>query len=89
MNQIKGTYENGKVLLERPVDWPNGAHVNVMRENGGVEVNADVCVDGSIWEDTEESRRTWFAWFDSLQPMFTGEELARFEADLRSIRKQK
>jgi hypothetical protein len=46
----------------------------------------DCCVDGSPWEDSAEAMRVWAAWSDSLEPVFTGEELKEFEASLLQMR---
>lgn len=34
MNQVSGTYRNGAVILDEPVDWPEGMHVRIAREDG-------------------------------------------------------
>src|SRR5437868_4920780 len=43
MNRVTGTYESGKVILDRPVNWRNGTLVIV--EPG--QFGSDTCVDGS------------------------------------------
>ncbi|MBI2925205.1 MAG: hypothetical protein HYY24_05820 [Verrucomicrobia bacterium] len=86
MNYVTGTYRNGAVILDEPVDWPEGMRVQIAREFGESGGQADVCLDGSPWEDSPQAVRKWCDWFDSLEPVFTGEELERFEAVLRSVR---
>jgi hypothetical protein len=85
--QTSGIYEHGKVILDNPVDWPEGTHVNVIC---GVSSNGttDVRVDGVPWDDSQEGINNWITWLDSRQPVLTGEELARFEADLRANRER-
>jgi len=86
VNQVTGTYRNGTVVLDEPVDWPEGIHVEVVCESDAHGAAEDVCLDGSAWQNSPEAIQTWNDWFDSLEPVFTGEELARFEAELRSAR---
>ena len=87
MNRVTGTYRNGSVVLNQPVDWPDGMPVNVLSEvimpGAGERESMDHCFDGSPCEDTSEALHSWIEWFDSLKPVLTGQELERFEADLR------
>ena len=84
VNRVTGTYRNGKVALDEPVDWPEGTHV--VCEYGAQPEGVDLCLDGSPWEDTPEAIQRWVEWFDSLEPVLTGQELERFESELRSAR---
>jgi len=74
-----------KVILDQSVDWPDGIHVSVVRENAGTG-GSDQCVDGSVWEDSPEALQKWLAWFDALQPVLTGRDLENFEDSLRANR---
>src|SRR3989442_1605123 len=85
MNRVSGTYNRGKVALDQPVDWPDGVRVDVLCETGTKDRGIDVCVDGSTWEDPPEARSRWMQWLNSLKPVFAGDELTRFEADLRAF----
>ncbi len=88
MNRVTGTYRNGNVALDQPVDWPEGTHV--VCEYGAQTEHVDFYFDGSPWEDTPEAVQRWVEWFDALEPVLTGQELERFELELRSARdKQK
>jgi len=84
MNRVTGTYRNGKVALDQAVDWPEGTRV--VCENGAQPEGAEFCSDGSPWVDTPEAIQRWVEWFDSLEPVLTGQELERFESELRSAR---
>ena len=55
-------------------------------QDGLTAGTADLCIDGSRWEDSPEARRKWVEWFDSLLPVLSGVELARFEAELQAGR---
>ncbi len=88
MKCVTGTYRNGNVALDQPVDWPEGTHV--VCEYGPQTEHVDFYFDGSPWEDTPEAIQRWVEWFDALEPVLTGQELERFELELRSARdKQK
>jgi hypothetical protein len=91
MSRVTGTYQNGKVFLDRPVDWPEGVPVSVVCENGEENAAAqrdhvDLCVDGGQWQDSPDAIRSWIEWFDGLQPVLTGDELERFDAELRNAK---
>ncbi|MCI0536463.1 MAG: hypothetical protein L0Z50_14680 [Verrucomicrobiales bacterium] len=86
MKRVSGTYRNGTVVLDEPVDWPEGMHVEVVSDQGLQAAAEDVCLDGSPWEDSPDAVQRWLGWFDSLEPVLTAEELERFEAELRSAR---
>jgi len=88
VNQVSGTYRSGKVLLDQPVEWPDGIQVSVVCENGTDGGATDVYVNGLQWEDSADSMRRWAEWFDSLGAVFTGEEVDRFEASLRAAREE-
>src|SRR5437867_3305457 len=75
VNRVTGTFRNGKVALDQPVDWPEGTQV--VCEYGAQPEGLDVCSDGSPWEDTPEAIQRWVQWFDSLGPVLTGQELER------------
>ena len=92
MNRVTGTYRNGNVVLDQPVDWPDGMPVKVVSgggiPSGGEREGMDHCLDGSLCEDTPEALHRWIEWFDSLKPVLAGQELERFDADLRVARDQ-
>ena len=88
MNQVSGTYRNGMVVPDEPVDWPEGMHVKIVCESGENGQRRDICFDGSPWEDSPEAIRRWREWFDSLEPVFAGEELQHFETEMRPIREE-
>ena len=88
MNRVSGTYQSGQVILDEPVDWPEGAQVKVVCEKNHNTDSMDICIDGSKWEDTPEARRTWIEWHDSLEPVFTGRELTDFELAQKKVREE-
>ena len=84
VNRVTGTFRNGKVALDQPVDWPEGTHV--VCEYGVQPEHVDFYFDGSPWEDTPEAIQRWVQWLDSLEPVLTGQDLEHFESELRSAR---
>ena len=60
MGTIYGTYHDGRVELDAPVDWPDGVRV-------GIEPIAGRSEDD--WPDTIEGREALIARFDSIPPL--------------------
>ena len=88
METVLGTYRDGQVVLERPVDWPNGATLEVRLGISAQPTNPrnrdDRCGDGSLPPSTPEEIDEWLRWFDSLEPFhWTDEEHHQFEKSLR------
>lgn len=83
MISVQGTFQNGAVVLDQPVNLPEGAHVRVTSDD-----NADVCCDGSLWDDSAEGRRKWLEWFDALDPAFSNEEAEQLQVMLRRMRNE-
>jgi predicted DNA-binding antitoxin AbrB/MazE fold protein len=54
MNQVSGTYRNGAVVPDQPVDWPDGMHVKIVCESDALKERAAASLDSSSWEDTVE-----------------------------------
>ena len=71
------------MVLDQPVNLPEGAHVCVTSDEG-----ADVCCDGSLWDDSAEGRRKWLDWFDALGPAFCDEEVEQLQFVLRRMRNE-
>ena len=88
MNHASGTYRAGKVVLDEPVDWPDGTQVKIECQNGADTSARDMCANDLRWDDTPEAKQKWAEWFDALEPVFTGEELAKFEKALRATRQE-
>jgi hypothetical protein len=91
MKLIQGTYRDGRIALDHPVDWPEGVKVSIVApgEAWGLS-EAD-------WPDTPENRAALVALLDGMTPliltpedeqeMSAGRAAAR-EASLRAVRKQ-
>jgi hypothetical protein len=87
VNQVFGTYANGLIVPDQPVDWPEGSHVTIVRD-GPPDASFDSPIDAALSGDSPEALQRWREWFESQEPLFTGEALEKFEADLRTAREQ-
>ena len=67
---VKGTVKNGIVVLHPGAKFPDGTEVEVVCAS-----LPDRAVAGEILKDSPEALTQWLNWFDSLSPVFTGEEL--------------
>ncbi len=75
MNAILSVVKNGRIEVDAPPDWPDGAAVRV--ELG---VNGQANYDDERPETPEEIE-AWIRWFHSLEPIvMTPEEEAAWQA---------
>ncbi len=82
MSAIRSVVKNGRVEVDAPPDWPDGAPVRVeLGLNGDSEYD-----DENI--ETPEEIQAWLHWYHSLEPIvMTPEEEAAWEAD-RKMQKE-
>jgi hypothetical protein len=81
MDAIHATWKSGQIILDGPVDWPEGCRLVIEPETAG-EQNGIREEDGA---NTPEAIATWLKWYASLEPLvFTPEE----EADLAAWRQK-
>jgi hypothetical protein len=79
---IHATWQNGRVVLDEPVDWPEGARLVIQPD-----VTQDDWTQKAIAQEinTPEAIEVWLKWYDSLEPLiFTPEE----DADLAAWREK-
>jgi hypothetical protein len=77
MNAVKGTVQNGHVVLDNPTDLPEGSRVLVepITEKEAFGVREE------DWQDTPEAITAWLRWYDSLEPIErTSQEEAEWQA---------
>jgi hypothetical protein len=77
MNTVKGTVQNGHVVLDHPTDLPEGSRVLVEpitdEETFGLREED--------WQDTPEAIAAWLQWYDTLEPIaWTSQEEAEWQA---------
>src|SRR5579862_1517086 len=84
MNEaIPGTFHEGRVVLETPVDWPEGAKVEVEL----VDPESKIGISEEEWSDSPEAIAEWIRWYDSLEPLqITPEEEAEIAAWRQKIK---
>ncbi len=91
MSTVTGTYRQGQVQLDTPVDWQEGVRVRVVREEEAVGMREE------DWPTTPEGIRELVARMEALEPLeLTPEDEAEIEAaraevkrvTLEAVRKQ-
>jgi hypothetical protein len=77
-NTLRGTWKEGQIILDEPVDWPDGCRVTVEPITGQVEA---LGITEDEWPRTPEAIADWLDWFDSVEPIeMTPEEEANWRA---------
>jgi hypothetical protein len=79
MNTVKGTVQNGHVVLDNPTVLPEGSRVIVEAITEG-EMSG---IREEDWQDTPEAIAAWLRWYDSLEPL---ERTPQEEAEWRGAR---
>ena len=81
MISIHGTYQNGAVVLDAPVNLPEGAHVRVTLDEASAPED-DLLPDGRPWPKTPEEIAAFVAEMDATPGLdATEKEYARIEAE--------
>ena len=77
MNAVKGTVQNGHVVLDNPTDLPEGSRVLVEP----IAEEETFGIREEDWQDTPEAVAAWLRWYDSLEPIErTPQEEAEWQA---------
>ena len=63
MNVVHGTYREGRVDLDAPVDWRNGSRVAVLASNDSVGLVE------SDWPDSPDRRAALLQRLDAIEPL--------------------
>jgi hypothetical protein len=82
MDPIFGTYHDGRVELDAPVDWPEGARLAVF------PASESIGLDEALWDDSPEARAALAARIDALDPLDLTEEDRRAIQQARDESKQ-
>ncbi len=77
MSVIRATVRDGKFEGDAPADWPDGTAVEVARVEDRFRE-----MEEAVQGDTPEEIEAWVGWLNSLEPIFTPEEEAAWQADL-------
>jgi hypothetical protein len=78
---VGGTYRDGRIILDRPMNWPEGTRVVVQLVPEGHLVDGVWPADGSADGEAEISRRM----AESERDEITSEEVAALEAALQEV----
>ncbi len=76
MNTIAGTYQQGRIVLRSPVDWPEGSRVEVMLVEAGID---KMGMTEEEWPSDPQGIAELLARMDQCEPL---EMTAEEEADL-------
>jgi hypothetical protein len=84
MNAVKGTWKNGRIVLDRPIDWPDGCRLAI----APLPEEETLGIREEDWPTTPEAMADWLSWYDSLEPLeITADEEAEFEAWRQKLKK--
>ncbi|MGP0062863.1 MAG: hypothetical protein ACLQGP_04575 [Isosphaeraceae bacterium] len=80
---LTGTWQDGRILLDEPADWPEGCRVLVTPQES--QETEWLGITEEQWPRTPEALVEWLEWLDSIEPIeMTPEE----EADLLAWRQK-
>ncbi len=78
---VHGTFRNGRVELDEPVDWPDGSRVEVSAESESIGMREE------DWPQTPEGIAALVARMEAFEPLeFTPEEEAEIAAARQAVR---
>ncbi len=77
MSTIRGTIQDGQVILSTPTDLPNGTEVRVEVASTGETVGIGLREED--WPSTPEGIAALVAKMDQIQPFLTPEEEAEWQ----------
>lgn len=80
MSRVNGTYHNGTVILNRPVNWEEGTPVEVTSAIEDADEEDATCADGTPWPRTAEEIEAWeFKVMNDPLVFDTEEEISAFK----------
>jgi len=82
---VHGTYQNGVVVLDGPVNLPEGAHVRVTLDDASAP-DDDLLPDGRPWPKTPWEIEEFLGEIDAIPAMMTEREHLAWEAQRREER---
>ena len=80
MNATTGTYRDGAIVLDTPVDWPEGARVTIIADG------PRACASGLVeadWSDSLDARAERLKRIDAIEPLVLTEQ---DEAEIKAAR---
>jgi hypothetical protein len=98
MREVKGMWKNGQVVLDGPVNWPDGSRLVVAEDLEAMSSAAEkIGIDEADWRDDPQALADWDEWLKTIEPLewTAGERtaFARFDEEFRrfnleAVRKQ-
>jgi hypothetical protein len=86
MKPIAGTIQEGRVVPNERIEWPNGTRVEITPPK---EAAGKIGLDEAEWRDDPEALADWESWIRTIEPLeFTPEEeaaIARFNEQMRQL----
>ena len=83
MCPVKGTWQNGRIVLDQPIDWPDGCRLAI----APLPEEESLGIREEDWPSTPKARADWLSWYDSLEPLeITADEEAEFAAWRRKVK---
>jgi hypothetical protein len=80
VSAVFGTYKQGRIELDEPVDWPDGMRVEVLRAD-------EYGLPEKDWPKTPEELAAWAAEVDALEPLeITPDDEAEIAAAREAVR---
>ncbi|HEY2251496.1 MAG TPA: hypothetical protein VGH74_10570 [Planctomycetaceae bacterium] len=84
MLSVKARWKSGQIILDQPVDWPDGCELLVEL----VALPSEkIGIDEADWTDGGDSLADWDAWIATVEPLeYTADEdaaFARFKEEMR------
>jgi hypothetical protein len=72
---LTGTWKDGQIQLDQPVDWPEGRRVVITPQE--TQEGEWLGITEEEWPRTPEALADWLKWLDSIEPIeMTPEEEA-------------
>lgn len=85
MSEVFGTYHNGHIIPDKPVDWTEGSRVLIQPVDS---THPKVGLREDEWPDTPEKIAEWLARLDALEPLeLTPEDEAEIAQAREAVRR--
>jgi hypothetical protein len=85
MNAITGTWKNGQIIPDNPVDWPEGCRLVIEPVPASSE---KIGLDESEWGDDAASLARWDAWLKTIEPLELSEGERKAQAEFEEKMRQ-
>ena len=81
LSTASGTYRDGRIVLDSPVDWPEGSRVTIVPAHAGIGLKE------ADWPDSPDTRAALLSRLDAILPLeLTEEDKAEIAAARQAVR---